>query len=234
RNLAIKHSKGPWLAFLDADDVWLPNTLAVFAEHFNDSDFMFGEYSYLGGPNNGKTVTDFSDLPNNKDELLKRLIQGNFIGIGGVCVKTDLVTQYFDESLNFAEDYKLWLTLLMKDIKVKKINKVVYKYRIHPESALHKNSKQNLLLAKLLLSFSEQNKYAKIRASRYYSYYVNTAISESLKNKYYRPDFSDYKKFDLNHKTKLKIYLYMKHFKLLTKVSEIISKRKSKYRMIVV
>lgn len=145
RNLAIQHSQGEWLAFLDADDVWLPDTLATFAENIKDADFIFGEYSYLGGPNDGKKAKDLAKLPGGREALLHELISHNFIGIGGVCMRRNLTNQYFDESLGFAEDYKLWLRLFIEDIRVKKLDKVLYKYRIHSESALHKKQPTRVL-----------------------------------------------------------------------------------------
>lgn len=220
RNLAIKHSKGQWLSFLDADDVWLPDTLATFAENIEGSDFIFGEYSYLGGPNSGKTAKDLTKISNNRESLLHELINHNFIGIGGICMRRDITNQYFDESLGFAEDYRLWITLLMKDIRVKKVNKVLYKYRIHSESALHKNNQQEYLMAMLLLGFANKIEYAKDRASQYYNDYVNAAISESLKNDDYQPNLNDYKYFILQPKTKIKLFLYMKHPKTLKMISK--------------
>lgn len=219
RNFAIKHSKGEWLAFLDADDLWLPDTLATFVENFKDTDFMFGEYLYLGGLNSGKIAKDLTKIPSDRESLLLELINHNLIGIGGVCMRRNITNQYFDESIGFAEDYKLWLTLFMKDIRIKKINKVLYKYRIHPDSALHKNNQQEHLMAKLLLGFAGKIEYAKVRASQYYNDYVNAAISESLKNNDYHLDFYDYKNYSLHPKTKLKLFLYMKNPKTLKMIS---------------
>jgi len=221
RNLGIKHSMGEWLAFLDADDIWLPNTLATYAKNLNDFDLIYGEYTYLGGPNDGKVTTDFSTIPTGKDERIKRLIKGNFIGIGGVCMRKSLTNTYFDEKLKFAEDYNLWLQLFMEDIRIKQIRRVLYRYRIHPASALHNTSHQEYLLAKILTGFAEKSDVAKKQASLYYSNYVNTAIAEQIKGVGTKPDFSEANKFDLTLKAKLKLYLYTNHPVKLQKISKL-------------
>lgn len=83
-----------------------------------------------------------------------------------------------------------------------------------------KNNQQEYLMAKLLLGFANKVEYAGDRASQYYNDYVNAAISESLENDNFNPDFSDYKKFRLQPKTKLKLFLYMKNPKTLRMISK--------------
>ncbi len=221
RNFAIKHAKGEWLAFLDADDVWLPNTLATYATNFNDTDFMYGASTYLGGPNDGSVMIDFSTISGKSDERLKRLIKGNFIGIGGVCMRKSLTDDYFDEKLKFAEDYKLWLQIFMKDVRIKQMNTLLYKYRIHPASALHNTNYQEYLLAKILIGFADKSDDAKKQASLYYSNYINTAIAEQHKGIGSKLDFTEATKFGLTPKANLKLYLYTNHPAKLQKISKL-------------
>jgi glycosyltransferase involved in cell wall biosynthesis len=111
KNRGILASKGEFVGFLDADDLWTPNKieieLAAFAAH----------------PQVGIVYTDFANidehgnrLPTPKREYFSgrisgRLLVDNFVNYGSALVRRECFDELgvFDETLPMAIDYDLWL-----------------------------------------------------------------------------------------------------------------------------
>lgn len=71
RNLGIKEAKGEWIAFLDADDIWLDNHLEVLAQ------------AIFEAPNAGAAATRFDHVFENRRQpqrIAHRLEQGGALG----------------------------------------------------------------------------------------------------------------------------------------------------------
>lgn len=108
RNKGIIESKGDWIAFLDADDRWLPEKTALQLNILN----MYPESSVLGtllyAPKTKIKNTTLYKMPTFTKMLFK-----NFFFTSTVMVRKDVVTKYyFDEMKRFSEDYKLWLQII--------------------------------------------------------------------------------------------------------------------------
>lgn len=114
RNRAIVESSGAWLAFLDADDEWLPakieRSLAVAAE--SGADIL--SHNYLTVDGGRETPADCArHCPPGADPFTAQLLRG-FIATITVMARRDLVLRGggFDSSLRSGQDYDLWLALL--------------------------------------------------------------------------------------------------------------------------
>lgn len=149
RNYAIERSRGDLLAFLDSDDLWLPNKLSVSVTEFEqeDQDLLF---------TNGYNFTDTSDLTKihqlqkfplhvglfHGESGVKKFIKVNRVHTLTVLVKKDVVNKLGGfPPFRFGEDYCLWILMLLSNYKLRGIDCALSLYRERPESALHSEKK---------------------------------------------------------------------------------------------
>ena len=61
RNLALRKAKGKWIAFLDSDDIWMPDKLEKQIRYMEENDYHFSYTNYseinADGTRSGVTVT---------------------------------------------------------------------------------------------------------------------------------------------------------------------------------
>lgn len=130
RNRAIAMARAPLIAFLDADDIWLPGKLAAqLAYHAADADavFSFTDYLHLdvAGRNFG-TCFDFwpafrrvvrAAAADGRFRRLQRpyatIFAENVVGTSTVVARRDALQRLggFDASIEAAADWDLWLRL---------------------------------------------------------------------------------------------------------------------------
>lgn len=114
RNLGIKKAKFPFIAFLDADDYFLPNrfeSFKLFLNKTSDFDGIYQPVQYFNGSN--KIYGIRNEITSSK--LFHYLIRGTYghFHTNGLIVKKDLLLKagLFNESLMLHQDSELWLRL---------------------------------------------------------------------------------------------------------------------------
>jgi len=123
RNMGIKAVRGDFVAFLDADDIWVPEKLAKQLEAFKRyPEVGFSCCNFLTFNKwSGEKVAHFAHLPEslglNFDEPLQRsavevLVDTNFVGTcSNVIIKKSVLDKVglFNTAYRQAEDFDLWL-----------------------------------------------------------------------------------------------------------------------------
>lgn len=139
RNTGILAARGEWLAFLDADDEWLPGYLEAQQKFLRDDpsfDMVYTNGLIFGDtPLAGKTTMDFSPTVG-EITLLKALAGECTIGYCAL-VRRELVLRagMFDTSLHGSEDYNLWLRILRLGGRIGYQRTPLMKYRKRDDSA---------------------------------------------------------------------------------------------------
>ena len=132
RNKAIELSCGQYLAYLDSDDLWLPEKLEKQL-HFmqeNDCDFSFTEYEHIdeeGKPLGIKVKTI-------KKLTYKKYLLHNFAGCLTVMYKQDINNKIYCDAIERRNDYALFLRVVKNSGNAMGYSANLAKYRIRKNS----------------------------------------------------------------------------------------------------
>jgi glycosyltransferase involved in cell wall biosynthesis len=154
RNTGIKAASAPWIAFLDTDDVWLPEKLEMQWEALAlcpRAGIAFCDFSQF---NDGGTIVE-STLPTYKSyaavkrretapglfccdhgSLCDAFTQANFMLTSSLVIRRDLLLSVglFDVELRHREDYELLLRLVTVSTAAA-VERPLVRYRHHGENA---------------------------------------------------------------------------------------------------
>jgi glycosyltransferase involved in cell wall biosynthesis len=133
RNLGAKLVTGEWLAFLDADDEWLPDKLATqLARSDEQTDLIYTDrlnFGDLAGMRPRLSETQ----PLWEGDVFEPLLMGNFITLSSVLMRK----RAFESLGGFAEatfgvmDWDLWLRYAAAGGRVKACKEPLTRYRWH-------------------------------------------------------------------------------------------------------
>lgn len=130
RNKAAQLAQGEWLVFLDADDAWAPNKIAVLERsisHYPDVPFLYHPVfeKYPNGmlrPRAFWPVMGFNDF----------IEKGNPLVPSAVAVQRNLFLQLggFSENRNEVEDLALWFKLFQAGVAMQHLSERLTIYRV--------------------------------------------------------------------------------------------------------
>jgi len=159
RNAGIKAAQGAYIAFLDSDDLWLPEKLEVQLKFMQTHDLVMTYSSYYLIDENGKNLhKKVMALPT---LTYKKLLKSNYVGNLTGIYKAERLGKIYSPILRKRQDWALWLTILRKIENTKGISQPLAKYRIR-ERSISKN-KMGLLKYNYLI-YSEFLKYGRIKS----------------------------------------------------------------------
>ncbi len=155
RNYAIKKSKGQFLSFLDADDMWEKNKLKLQIKLFKDKKVgvVYGNSLLLNEAT--KKKKKFINYTMKDGYIYNDLIERYNVGILTSMIRKSCLKNFkkiFDKRYNIIGDYDLFIRL-SKKFKFKVIQDPVATYRIHTN---------NLSLLKKDLEIKELNHWLKV------------------------------------------------------------------------
>ena len=137
RNAAIGAARGKYLAFLDPDDFWEPEYLAVQVRALESDptiDAFYPNASLVGDTSNaGRTYMDI--CPSQGDVTFESLVTERCHVPIFLTARTEVVKRagMFDESLRVSQDFDLWLRIVKSGGRIAYTRRVLVHRRRRPE-----------------------------------------------------------------------------------------------------
>lgn len=167
RNIGMEHAQGEYVAFLDADDIWLPEKLEKQLIFMKQENVNFTSCNCSLIDEKGMYIS-----PGLKNSLLEKItskkticdvIKYSFILTSSVIVHKKILLNFneFPEYIS-VEDFDLWLRILVfKDACYKYQNQTLMQYRVVNNSASNRHNilkqelKANIVLSHFILQYNE-------------------------------------------------------------------------------
>ncbi len=113
RNQGIAHSKGPFIALLDADDIWMPQKLALQMALFKDRPQVGVVFSNYERMNDNEERMPMGPTTMYRGKVSGRLLVENFVPASSAVVRRECFERCggFEVELKTGEDYEMWLRL---------------------------------------------------------------------------------------------------------------------------
>jgi glycosyltransferase involved in cell wall biosynthesis len=158
RNTGMRHAKGKYFAFLDADDVWFPGKLEAQMRYFDDHPdvgCVFGGFLKWRRDESSGAFPPARSLwrdcggmsgsaPERSGWIYTRLLSGLLVGMNTAVIRREVFDLLggFDESMRIGEDYMFWLKT-SRVFEMHALDGPVALYRIHSSSAMNRLSEEN-------------------------------------------------------------------------------------------
>lgn len=111
RNIALQNAVGRYIAFLDSDDIWLPEKLEKQLDFMKINNYVFTYHKYRHFASKDK-VGKIVKIPSQLDYM--DALKGNSIGCLTVCIDKSKIKPFLMPQQRH-EDYITWLNILKEN-----------------------------------------------------------------------------------------------------------------------
>lgn len=175
RNIGITNARGRYIAFLDSDDMWLPDKLKEQLCLFDDDKTAIVYSNYEKMTEAGERENRIIKAPPAVN--YKQLLLGNVIGCLTAIYDTNKVGKvYFSKDSH--EDYIMWLSILKNGFIARNSNTVVALYRVRSQSV---SSNKLKVLSWQWNIYINIERTGYLKAVYYFSNYAYRAFLKMLK-----------------------------------------------------
>lgn len=156
RNWGIRHAKGDFIAFLDGDDIALPNRLELQLNYL----MQHADVSVLGGAmyiiDENDNLVSQRKYPSGGWKLKIWSIFRNPLAQPAVMIRRTIIDSgfYYDSRYRRAEDLDLWLRIMNKSLKIENLPEHIIQYRVSKNFCAKRRDNWNANFRVRVINFS--------------------------------------------------------------------------------
>jgi glycosyltransferase involved in cell wall biosynthesis len=157
RNDALDASRGPLLAWLDHDDLWLPEKTekeVALLDERPEVGLVYSGYETFESDTGEVVPWRDRSLESEGDVLADLFVKGCFIPSLTVLYRREAIerrgVRFRESEFSFGDDYYLWLALAL-DWQVARIDEVLARYRRHARNESKRLTETNFHLSRIRL-----------------------------------------------------------------------------------
>ncbi|MAO72355.1 MAG: glycosyl transferase [Flavobacteriales bacterium] len=128
RNIAIKESKGKYIAFLDSDDLWKNNKLEKQLDFMSKNDIAFSFTSYQ--PISENRDEKYSVIVVPKEINYNSYLRNTIIGCLTVIIDREKTGEFYMSNIRSSHDMALWLLIMKRGFSAYGLNENLAYYRV--------------------------------------------------------------------------------------------------------
>lgn len=175
RNVGLDEAKGKYVAFLDSDDIWLNEKLAIQVAYMETNELEMTFCAY-------KRINEAGDIISRKIQVPFSVNYNQLLYHNVIIFTTSMVLRNTIGDLKFKkvghEDWVFWLDIFKKSVKGYGINEQLALYRIRKGSVSNNKLRAAGFTWKLL---RESQKIGLLKSTYYFSRYAITTVVKYLK-----------------------------------------------------
>ena len=158
KNTGLQAARGDCLAFVDADNVWMPDKLERQMPLFDCSDRVGVVYSDVQFIDGDGRLLPYIRRSYHDGRITEPLLLENFVNFNSAVVKRECIERkgIFDESIAMGIDWDLWLRV-STGYEFAFLDEATYSYRIWPNQMSHNKLKRLGCAEKILEKFFREN-----------------------------------------------------------------------------
>ena len=172
RNIGIKKASGRYIAFLDADDLWMPEKLEKQVSFMKEKSVALSYTEYVRIDEHSKIISEIIERPEKVN--YQKMLKSNYIPCLTAIYDTNVLGKVYMPLIKKRQDYGLWLRILRGIDIAYGMDEVLATYRVMSNSV--SSNKIDLLRYNYSL-FREHEKFSVVKSLYYliWNIYIKVA-----------------------------------------------------------